>query len=661
MASDILSPHSEVAVEPPSPTRRRRGSRAVSALLAVLLVVVLAIAPLFLNAYRSGLIATILMYSLGVLGFQVLVGWSGQIGLAHAGFFGLGAYGSVLLVNAGVPFLLAVPIVVIGSVLLGALVALPAVQLRGFFLAIATLAFGELIVAAIREARDITGGGGGIDVPEFLLFGQDETRSAYYLALIAAVLGFILLTRLLRGRFGRTLKAIRDMEVATGPIGIPAARYKLLAFALSACVGAVAGVVYAQLVGFIFPDQFGSNLLVILLVMLLVGGVGSVPGTVIGVIFGVLIVELFQDFGEYQLLAYGLTLIVIVRFLPGGIASIPARLRTARNPGLSLVEVGAGLALISVGLGLLDPPVAVVPVRVVAGVLLVAGLVVMLVMRRREPAEAVGMTATSVAQDAAVREGPPPLELRDLGVAFGGNVVLQGVTLTFGPGFNGLIGPNGAGKTTCFNVVSGYVRPTGGEVALFGEPVQGQSQAEIAARGVGRTFQAPRLVQDESVLENVLLGMHHRYRHGHVAELFGLPTARRAEREARARAVDLLDAFGLGGSADLLANSIPLPGQKLVEVVRALVSQPRLLLLDEPAAGLGATDVDVLLDGLRTLVREGELCVVIIEHDLELVVNLCSSVAVLNEGKIIADGPPQQVVKDPAVITAYLGASVAEG
>ena len=226
-------------------------------------------------------------------------------------------------------------------------------------------------------------------MPEFLLFGQDETRSAYYLALIAAVLGFILLTRLLRGRFGRTLKAIRDMEVATGPIGIPAARYKLLAFALSACVGAVAGVVYAQLVGFIFPDQFGSNLLVILLVMLLVGGVGSVPGTVIGVIFGVLIVELFQDFGEYQLLAYGLTLIVIVRFLPGGIASIPSRLRTARNPGLALVEVGAGLALISVGLGLLDPPVAVVPVRVIAGVLVVAGLVAMLVMRRREPAEAV--------------------------------------------------------------------------------------------------------------------------------------------------------------------------------------------------------------------------------------------------------------------------------
>ena len=661
MASDILSPHSEVAVEPPSPARRRRGSRVVSAVLAVLLVVVLAIAPLFLNAYRSGLIATILMYSLGVLGFQVLVGWSGQIGLAHAGFFGLGAYGSVLLVNAGVPFLLAVPIVVVGSVLLGALVALPAVQLRGFFLAIATLAFGELIVAAIREARDITGGGGGIDVPEFLLFGQDETRSAYYLALIAAVLGFILLTRLLRGRFGRTLKAIRDMEVATGPIGIPAARYKLLAFALSACVGAVAGVVYAQLVGFIFPDQFGSNLLVILLVMLLVGGVGSVPGTVIGVIFGVLIVELFQDFGEYQLLAYGLTLIVIVRFLPGGIASIPARLRTARNPGLSLVEVGAGLALISAGARAARPARRGGPGAGRGGG---AGGGRPGGDARDAPARAGGgrrMTATSVAQDAAVREGPPPLELRDLGVAFGGNVVLQGVTLTFGPGFNGLIGPNGAGKTTCFNVVSGYVRPTGGEVALFGEPVQGQSQAEIAARGVGRTFQAPRLVQDESVLENVLLGMHHRYRHGHVAELFGLPTARRAEREARARAVDLLDAFGLGGSADLLANSIPLPGQKLVEVVRALVSQPRLLLLDEPAAGLGATDVDVLLDGLRTLVREGELCVVIIEHDLELVVNLCSSVAVLNEGKIIADGPPQQVVKDPAVITAYLGASVAEG
>lgn len=309
-----------------------RPARVLTGVGAVLLVAALAVAPMFLNNYQNFLIALILIYSLGVLGFQVLVGWSGQIGLAHAGFFGLGAYGSALLMDVGVPLPLATLIVAVAAVLLGALVGFPAVQLRGFFLAIATLAFGELIVRAFAEARTVTGGGGGKDVPIFLVFGLDQTRSSYYLALIAAVVGFVVLQRLLHGRMGRTLKAIRDMEVATGPIGIPAARYKLLAFAVSACVGTIAGVLFAQLNTFIFPDMFGTNLLVILLVMLLVGGVGSIPGTVIGVVFGVVIVEVFQDLGEYQRLAYGAALILIVRFLPGGIASIPARVRNARRP-----------------------------------------------------------------------------------------------------------------------------------------------------------------------------------------------------------------------------------------------------------------------------------------------------------------------------------------
>ncbi len=296
----------------------------------VLLVAALAAAPLFLNSYRVFVMALILVYSLGVLGFNVLVGWAGQIGLAHAGFFGLGAYGSALLMERGWNFWLAMLAIGLIAVVLGAVIGWPAVQLRGFFLAIATLAFGELIVRGFGEARGLTGGGTGLAVPVFRVFGLDQTRSSYYLALIVTVVGFVALRRALGGRFGRTLKAVRDMEVATGPIGIPAARYKLLAFSVSAFVAAVAGVLFAQLNTFIFPDMFGTNLLVILLVMLLVGGVGSIAGSVIGAVFGVVIVEVFQDLGTYQRFAYGLALIVIVRFLPGGIASVPSRLRHTR-------------------------------------------------------------------------------------------------------------------------------------------------------------------------------------------------------------------------------------------------------------------------------------------------------------------------------------------
>jgi branched-chain amino acid transport system permease protein len=185
-------------------------------------------------------------------------------------------------------------------------------------------------VRAFAEARSLTGGGTGYSVPIFKVFGLDQTRSAYFLALGFAVVGFFALQRVLTGRLGRTLKSIRDIEIATGPIGVNAPRYKLIAFAISGFVGAAAGALYAQLNTFIFPDQFTTQLLVTLLVMLLVGGVGSAAGSVIGAIFGVVIVELFQDLGEQQRLAYAIALILVVRFLPGGIASIPRRVRQSR-------------------------------------------------------------------------------------------------------------------------------------------------------------------------------------------------------------------------------------------------------------------------------------------------------------------------------------------
>lgn len=252
-----------------------------------------------------------------------------------------------------------------------------------------------------------------------------------------------------------------------------------------------------------------------------------------------------------------------------------------------------------------------------------------------------------------------PLVLRDLRVAFGGNVVMDSVDLAFDDGFNGLIGPNGAGKTTIFNVISGYVQPSRGDVSLFGSTLDTSAQARIAGAGVGRTFQAPRLVQDITARDNVLLGMHQRYRSSHLKELFGLGSARTEEREKRALADRLLSEFGLGDVVGTTAGNLPLGSQKLVEVARALACEPRVLLLDEPAAGLGATDTDLLLAGLRAVMAERDLCVIIIEHDLQLVMDLCHVVAVLHEGRIIAHGDPKAVAADPLVIEAYLGASVA--
>ena len=247
------------------------------------------------------------------------------------------------------------------------------------------------------------------------------------------------------------------------------------------------------------------------------------------------------------------------------------------------------------------------------------------------------------------------LAVDDLHVAFGGNRVLQGVDLNFTPGFNGLIGPNGAGKTTVFNVISGYVRSNQGAVRLHGEDVLHMSRTQRVKEGIGRTFQAPRLILDATVMENTLLGRHHLFRWGHLAELLLWPPQRREETEARQICLAMLERFGLADVAHEEAGALSLGSQKLVEVARALVSDPTVVLLDEPAAGLGADDVTVLLRGLRELQAERNLCVIIIEHDLQLVTSLCPKISVLHFGEIISEGSPEHVTTDPAVIEAYLG------
>lgn len=254
------------------------------------------------------------------------------------------------------------------------------------------------------------------------------------------------------------------------------------------------------------------------------------------------------------------------------------------------------------------------------------------------------MSATAAAPG-VLTQGEVVLSLRNLLVRFGGNTVLHDVDLDVGTGFTGLLGPNGAGKTTIFNAVTGYVTPQSGTVALGGADITGVRATTVAKRGIARTFQTPRLVLDLPVFANVLLG------------LDGRGTLR--GRAARARTTEIIDAFGLGGLARKQAGDVPLASQKVVEVARAFVSAPTLVLLDEPAAGLSAADVDALVRPLLDIARGSGTSVCIIEHDVELVARLCERVAILHLGRTLAAGPPTEVLARADVLDAYLGAGFA--
>ena len=243
----------------------------------------------------------------------------------------------------------------------------------------------------------------------------------------------------------------------------------------------------------------------------------------------------------------------------------------------------------------------------------------------------------------------PLLAVEDVHVRFGGNQVLRGVSLQVEAGFMGLIGPNGAGKTTLLNVVSGYVAPEEGRVLLSGDPITRLRPHQVAGRGVARTFQTPKLVRELTVLENVMLGLD-----GRAGWFRGGRRSRSADRAAQ-----LLEFFGMSAWRDREASSLPLSSQKVVEVARALVANPRVVLLDEPAAGLGVEDVDRLIRPLQRHAEEHSLAVLIIEHDIELISHLCPRIAVLDFGKVIAEGRPIEVLELPDVVRAYLGAGFA--
>ena len=598
----------------------------------LVLAVVLAIAPMVLpvNLVNMGVYA--LIYGLAAIGLSLLMGLAGQVSLGHAAFFAVGAYTQAILVTkTQVPGMLAAVLAVAASMLVALVVGLPLLRLRGHFLALATLGLG-IIVAVVARELEVTGGTSGIfgiPKPSFLGRIYDSPQEYFWLLAPFVVIGLWLAQRLVHSRTGRALGAVNDSEVAAECLGVNTYALRVRVFVLAAGYAGLAGVFYAHWLAVVSPEAAGFELSVTLLLMVVLGGLGTVWGAVIGAVAVEALDEGMRSFipklipgasGEVQLLGFGIVLVLLVVLLPGGLAQLWARVTRRR---------GIAAATAAVSRAEHDGNDAAM--------------------------EYSGLQALSrlLAQADVTESGSPLLSIRGLTMRYGGVTALGDIDLDVRAGeILALIGPNGAGKTTAFNIITGVLQPTAGTVTLRGKQVQGRRPHVIATLGATRTFQNLQVFGSTTVLGNVKVARHLRSRSGIFRGMLGL--AGREEREIEDWARTAVAALGLTEHADRPVTDLAFGQQRKVEVARALALAPALLLLDEPMAGLSGTERDSLAWLLRR-VRSAGISVLLVEHDVDAVMALADRVAVLDDGRLIALGEPEDVRANPAVIAAYLG------
>jgi len=580
--------------------------RALAASLGALALLTL---PFWLaNPYHQHVVIMAGIFTILALSLNLLLGYTGQLSLGHAGFFGIGAYTAALLALSWQwPFWLTLPSAALTAGLAGLGIGRLALKVRGAYFVLVTISFAGVISLVSINWMELTNGPLGLPgVPpaELPWLSFRTKRAYYYLVLLAGALTYLVCHRVVRSRLGRAFLALRENEALAESVGVDPTRTLVAAAVLSAAMAGVAGGLYAHYTRFVSPEVFLFSYTVTMVIMVVAGGKGTLAGPVVGAVLFTALPEALREAmaWQWQMLAYGVLLVLLVFFLPRGI--VPA----------------------------LRPHVV------------------------RAPA----VPAQSVRGQAAEGAVPAPCEvltIRDLAVAFGGVTALAGVSFEVRPGtITSLIGPNGAGKTTAFNAITGYLRPRRGRVSWGDVALTVLRPCEIARRGIVRTFQKTSVFPALTVRDNVMVGLHLRGR----ARVLAILLARRAVREEEARlaaeAESIMAVVGLGHRRHETASALPYGEQRLVELAVALAAQPRLLLLDEPGAGMTGGEKERLIELIRRL-RDGGMTVLLVEHDMRLVMGISDTVIVLNHGRVIAEGPPAAIQAHPDVIRAYLGAA----
>ena len=565
------------------------------------LLVAAAALPAVASNYVVDVGLTIATYSILGLGLNIVVGYAGLLDLGYAAFFAIGAYTTALLETLlHFSFWETLPFSLAFAGASGIVIGYPTLRLRSDYLAIVTLGFGE-ITRIVATNLNITGGPNGIyGIESPSLFGYEisSPRAVYELGIAFLVLVLVFAIRLGQSRLGRAWTSIREDEDAAEAVGVPTLRVKLLAYVMGALIGGFGGSLFAARFGTIDPTGFTYLQSVTILIVVVLGGRGSIPGVILGAVIVAGLPEMLRFLNLWRIFAFAIGLVILMLLRPQGLWPAPLR-------------------------------------------------------RVALPRKDAGGATTPVPRETITDE--ILLEVRNMQRRFGGVLAVGGVSFTVRSGeIVSLIGPNGAGKTTVFNCLTGVIRTTGGQVFWRGASLVGGAPHRIVHRGMARTFQGIRLFANMTAVENVLIGMDHRLRTWLWAELVAWPSARAEAADHTAEGMSWLAFVGLGARAGERAGDLPYGDQRRLEIARALASNPRLLLLDEPAAGMNPTEKHALMELIRRI-RDLGVTVLLIEHDMMLVMGVSDRILVMDHGVIIAEGRPSEIQANPRVIDAYLG------
>jgi branched-chain amino acid transport system ATP-binding protein len=477
-----------------------------------------------------------------------------------------------------------------------------------------------------------------LGIPGVFVLSFIHKPAYFYLVLAAATVCYAVIQRLVNSQAGRAMVALRDNEPLAQSVGIDATRYLVLASVVSAAMAGLAGALYAHYVRIVDPDIFLFIYTVTMVIMVVTGGKGTLAGPIVGgAVFGVLpeVLRSFAIAPELQWVVLGALMILVVFLLPQGIVpAVSSWWAPREKEGLLPLSPKGGEGRGEAGKPQgLDSRPAPSPQPS---------------PRRRGEGAGCGQLSHSFPR-------PSALQVVDLSIRFGGLTAVENLTFDVREGeVVSLIGPNGAGKTSAFNAITGYLRPAGGDVSYRGRPLTGLWPDAIAALGVVRTFQKTSVFGDRSVLDNIRIGLHLRSHQHPLAIILGLPTVTADEREREAAAWDILRFMALETRAYEPGSALPYGEQRLLEVAVALAGRPTLLLLDEPVSGMNPTEKARFMATLANIRSQGTT-VLLVEHDMRTVMGVSDRVVCLNQGRIIADGPPKEIQSHPDVIRAYLG------